>query len=174
MGVQADLEKQMESIFVKNAPFQIPENGRKAIAKYLPVISLVFGVLSLLAALSLWNAARKVDDLVETANQFARVYGIDNGLVDYGTLYYIALIALVVQGVLMLVAYKPLSQKLKKGWDLVLLGVLLSLVFGVLYLFTDSGFISNLIGSLVGAIIGLYVLAQIRGQYKTVVTKPEK
>lgn len=162
MGAQQDLEKQMEDMLVKKAPFQIPENGKKAIVQYLPIISLVFGIISLLAALGLWNATRRVNDLYYNLNNL----GISTGLHHYNFLYYTALVALVVQAIIMLVAYKPLKDKLKKGWDLLLLGVVLSLVFGILYLSTDTGGIGDFIGTIIGTIVGLYILAQIRSHYK--------
>lgn len=162
MGAQQDLENKMDELLVKKAPFQIPENGKKAIVRYLPIISLILGILSLLVALRLWNAARKYDDVIDSLNRF----GVNTGLYDYNALYYIALIAVVIMGVILIAAYKPLSQKLKKGWDLLLLGTVVSLAFGVIYLFTGPGDIGNFIGSLIGTLIGLYILAQIRSHYK--------
>ncbi len=170
MGAQQDLEKQMDELLVKKAPFQIPENGKKAIVKYSPIIAIVFGVLSLLGALSLWNAARRYDDVIDGLNRF----GINTELYDYNALYYISLAAVVVQGVILLAAYKPLSQQLKKGWDLLLLGTVVSFGFGVLYMFTGPGGVGNLITSLIGVLISLYILAQIRSHYKTTAPKTEK
>lgn len=173
MGAQQDLEKQMDNMLVKKAPFQIPENGKKAIVRYLPIISLIFGILSLLAAVTLWNTANRLDDAVNTINAFNRAYGGDT--INYGLFYYVAVSAIVIQGVLLLMAYRPLSQKLKKGWDLLLLSSVISFLFGVFYLLTDSGSLGNFIGTIIGTIIGLYILAQIRSHYKNGATaKPEK
>lgn len=173
MGAQQDLEKQMDTMLVKKAPFQIPENGKKAIVQYLPIISLIFGILSLLAAVTLWNTAHRLDDAVNTINAISRAYG--GNTISYGLFYYLALSAIVIQGVLMLMAYKPLSQKLKRGWDLLLISSVISFIYGVLYLLTDSGSFGNFIGTIIGTIIGLYILAQIRSHYKTsVIAKAEK
>lgn len=161
MGAQQDLEKQMDEYLVKKAPFQIPENGRKGLVKYLPVIALVFGIISILAALSLWNTARQADDLIDGLNRL----GLSTGY-DYGMLYYVALGTLIFQGVLLLMAYKPLNERSKRGWDLLLFGVVVSFIFGIFYLFTDVGSFGNFLGSILGTIIGLYILAQISSHYK--------
>ena len=169
MGTQQNLENKMDEMLVKKAPFQIPENGRKAIVQYLPWIALVLGVLSLLGALGMWQTAHRVGDFADTLNQINRTYG--GRTIDYGLVYYLAMTSLVVQGVLMLMAFKPLQNKLKKGWDLLLVSSLIGLVYSVLYLVSDSGGVGNFIVSIIGTIIGLYILAQIRSHYKGSVTK---
>lgn len=169
MGAQHDLEKQMDDLLVKKAPFQIPEDGRKTIVKYLPIIALVFGILSLLAALRLYNATRKVAEYADEINELSRAFGNGN-VVEYTFLYYIALLVLVLQGLILLVAFKPLKSNQKKGWDLLLLGVVTSFAFGLMYLFTDFGNLANFIGTIIGTVIGLYILAQIRSHYKGSVT----
>lgn len=119
--------------------------------------------------MGLWNSARKVDDVVNSLNSL----GIKTGY-DYGMLYYLAVIVLVVQGVILLMAYKPLKEVSKKGWDLMLLSVLVSFAFSLLYLFTDVGTFGNFLLSLIGTTIGLYILAQVRSHYKGVKAVAEK
>lgn len=163
MGALQPLEDKMEELLVKKAPFQIPENGRKALVKYLPIIALVVGILSLLAALSLWRAARSVDDFVNVVNQYSQSLGLNT--INYGLVYYLALVALIVQAVLLLMAYKPLKDKQKRGWDLLLFGEVASFAYGITYLFSDSGRIGDFILNVIGVVIGLYLLAQIRSYY---------
>ncbi len=162
---QAKLEKTMDEYFVDKAPFQIPANGKKALVEWLPWISLIFGVLSLLAALGLWHAGHTVNILVDYANTISQAYGGET--VSLGFMYYIALLALVVEGALMLIAFPGLRAKSKKrGWDILLLSTLLNFIYGIFVAFTDYGSIGNIIGSLIGVVIGLYILAQIKSHYK--------
>ncbi len=72
---QKKIEDTMDEYLVKKAPFQIPKNGQKAIVEWLPWISLVIGIFSLLAALSLWRSAHRVNEYINATNDFLRAYG---------------------------------------------------------------------------------------------------
>ncbi len=161
------VESLMEEYLVKKAPFQIPNNGRKTIAEWMPWISLVVGVLSLLAAWSLWQSGHRVNELVDYANDYLRAYGADTSPVaELGVLFYVALGALVVQGALMLYAFPGLKErKLSSGWTILLVSSLINLVYGIFVAFTNYGTFSNLFMSAIGTLVGLYILAQIRDQY---------
>lgn len=162
------VESWMDEYLVKKAPFQIPNNGRKTIAEWMPWISLVVGILSLLAAWSLWQSGHRVNELVSYTNDFIRAYGGEGATTvqELGVLFYVALAALVAQGALMLYAYPGLkAKKLSTGWSVLLLSSLINLVYGVFVAFTNYGSFSNLFFSAIGTLIGLYILAQIRSQY---------
>lgn len=107
MSYQKKLEDTMDEYLVKKAPFQIPKNGQKAIVEWLPWISLVIGILSLLAALSLWRSAHHVNELINTTNDFLRAYGGDTVATapKLGVFFYVALGVIVVQGALALYAF---------------------------------------------------------------------
>lgn len=163
------LEEKMQKYLVKEAPFQIPENGKKAIAKWAPWISLVIGILSLLSALSLWNLAHRADRLLDYANDFSRAYGLDAPNKDISVFVYIAIIFILAQGILLIVAFKGLQDRKKStGWDLLLYSTIASFLYSIVSLFLDEyrGFGSFLFG-LLGTLIGLYILAQISNQYKS-------
>lgn len=178
MQAQKQLEATMDKYLVKEAPIQIPENGRKALVQYLPFIAIIGGILTLLSALSLWRLAHDAKEVVNGLNEIARTYGVDTGVnsINYGILFYASFAILVAQGLLLLSAFKGLQAKSKKrGWDLLLLSVVANLVYGLLYAFTDTGSIVNLFFSILGAVIGLYILAQIKGYYiKAKATAPKK
>jgi hypothetical protein len=168
MAAQNQLEAKMDEMLVKNAPFQIPENGRKAIVEWAPWLALFGAILSLLASYGLWHAAHAVSSIANTYNDFARAYGVDTSLnhFDYGPLFYLSFAVLIGQGLLMLYAYPGLKVRSKKrGWDILLLSVVANFVYNVVYAFTDSGSMMNLIWAVIGAVIGLYFLAQIRSYY---------
>jgi hypothetical protein len=177
VAVQREFEAKMDEFLVKKAPVQIPENGRKTLVQYAPIVSLIGGVLALLAALGLWRVAHSVQDLANGVNELARSYGVDTGYssVNYGVMFYVAMFILVAQGVLMLYAFSGLQARSKKrGWDILLLSVVANLVYSVVYVFTDSGSIMSLLLSLLGAVLSLYILAQVKGHYgvaKTVEAK---
>ena len=164
---QANIEKQMDEVFVKKAPFQIPANGRKALVSWLPYLALIFGILSILALIGLWNAGHTVNEAVRTLNEISAAYGVETATAQLGAVYYISLAAVATQAVLLLVAYPGLKSKSKsRGWNLLLYGVVASLAYGILVAFTSYGGGADLVGSVIGAIIGLYILAQIRSYYR--------
>jgi len=165
---QKKVEDKMDEYLVKKAPFQIPEGGRKAIVEWLPWISLIIGVLSLLAALSLWRSAHRVNELISTTNDFLRAYGGESVATapELGVFFYVALAVIVVQGALALYAFPGLKARNKAtGWSILLLSSVLNFFYGVFVAFTDYGSFGDLFGALLGTLIGLYILAQIRSHY---------
>lgn len=170
MQAQKQLEATMDKYLVKDAPIQIPENGRKALVQYAPFLAIIGGILTLLGALSLWRLAHDAKDVVDGLNEIARTYGIDTGVntVNYGVLFYVSFAILVAQGLLLLFAFKGLQAKSKKrGWDLLLLSIVANFVYGLVYAFTDTGSLINIVSSVIGTVIGLYILAQIKSYYTT-------
>ncbi len=161
------LENKIDNV-VKDAPFQLPEKSRKSIVKYMPVISLVVGVLSLWAAYALWNAARVVDRLVDFSNSLSRAYGLSEPAASrLSLIVWVGIAFLAVEGVLYLLAYPKLKSESKAGWNLLFYGALLNLVHGVVLLFDGYyGGFGRLFGTLVSSAIGLYFLFQIRAYYK--------
>lgn len=160
------IEKQLEGVF-KNAP-KIPENGRKWFVSAFPWLALIFGVLQLWAAYTLWDAGRRTNDLVQGLNEFGRALGVDTGVNDLGFWYWLSLAFLVVSAVLLLAAYPGLKAQKKQGWDLLFVGVLVSFVFGILMIFVDNyygGGFGRFIGTLIGTAIGLWILYQVRDYY---------
>lgn len=166
MAAQKDLESAMDKYLVKDAPFQIPDSGRKAIADIAPILAIIGAVLSLIAAYSLWHTAHAVNELADIANSYARAFGVEDRVNHLGVTYYASLVAIVLQGLLLAYAYPGLKAKSKsRGWDILLLGVVVSLVYDVLVAFTNYGGVTNVIGGLIGTVISLYILAQIKDQY---------
>lgn len=162
------IEDMMQKYLVKDAPVQIPTGGRKLIAQWAPWISLVVGLLSLLSALSLWHFANRANEIIGYANEFGRAYGVQTQVESISFFVYVSIIFIVIQGVLMVVAFKGLLDKNKsKGWNLLLYSMFASIAYTFFSLFVDHyrSVGSSLFG-IIGIVIGLYILAQIRDQYK--------
>lgn len=163
----SEIEAKLDNALVKKAPYQIPESGKKWIVEYSPWINLVFGLLALYSAKSLWNLGHSVNKLVNYLNDLSRVYGGASAQ-QLGFTYWLALIILVAEAVVMLLAVPGLMKRSKSsGWNLVFYGALFNLAYGLIYAFTGyNNAVSQLFGTLVGSTIGLYVLFQVRSHYK--------
>jgi len=159
------LEKNLDDVFNKNAP-ALPAGAKKFIVTYLPYINLILGVLSLVAAWGLWNAAHTVNTLVDYANTLSATYGGEKISTNRLTFtVWLALGVLVVEALLYIAAFSGTKARKKSGWNLLYYALLINVVYGVIVLFTDYGGVGSLIGSLIGSAIGAYFLFQIRGSY---------
>lgn len=172
---QANIEKKMDEYFVKKAPFQIPENGKKTLVNWIPYLALIFGVLSALAAIAFWNAGHDANDAINQANELGAAYGIETRTPELGIAYYVSLFAILAEAALLLVAYPGLKVRSKsKGWNLLLYGVGASLAYGLLLSFTIHGSFVDFVSSIIAALIGLYILAQIKSHYSDSKPKAKK
>lgn len=153
------LEDQLAPLF-KDMP-ALPKGFKDALVQYWPYIALVLGILQLLAAISLFG-------LVATANTFISYAGYVTGNAYTGfslIAAYAGIVLLLVNAVIFLMAYSPLTKKLKRGWDLLFLSIIINLVYGITQVFIGSRGVSSMLGSLLGTAIGLYLLFQIRSLY---------
>lgn len=177
MKALKSLENSLEDVFVKQAP-KLPANAKKVIVEFLPWITLVIALLSIWAVWILWDWAHTANRLIEFTNQLSAAYGVDTPAIERLTFgVWLALAIMVVQAVIYLAAFAPLRARKKSGWDLLFLGLIINLIYGVVILFTDYGGFGSLIVSLLFSAIGLYFLFQIRDMYlkgpSTNKSKPE-
>src|SRR3990167_2355142 len=157
-----NLEKALSDIFVKKAP-KLPTNAKKVIVEWLPWINLVLGVLALWAAYGLWTWANTVSKWTDYANELSTAFGGTKVVDDRLTVtVWLALIVLVVEAVIYIMAFPATKEKKKSGWNLMFYALLVNAVYGVVTMFSSYGGASNLIGYLIGSVIGLYFLFQIR------------
>lgn len=160
------LEKSMEDLFVKKAPFQLPENAKKMIVEWSPWINLVLGLFALWAAKWLWDIGH--NPVINYLNDLSRAFGGTEAVTPtLGLFYWLAVLALVVEAVLMLISVPGLKARSKsRGWNLAFYGAIFNLVYGVLYMFTSyGGGVGRFISTLIGSVIGFYFLFQIRSYY---------
>jgi hypothetical protein len=159
------IEKSLANVF-KDAP-ALPKSTKQTIADFWPWVALVLGVLQLAAAWSLWRLYDRVQPLVDLANTYASYFtGTSVGYSTFDKIVIFAAIAtLVVEGLIMLMAFSPLQKKLKRGWDLLFLAALVNVVYSVVTIFIDGRGVGTFIMSLIGTAIGFYFLFQIRDLY---------
>ena len=160
------LEKKLDEVFVKNAPFQLPKNVKEWIVKYLPYINLFFGIVTLWAAWALYESAKILDQWADVANSLAKTYGVSGydktGLTAF---VWVSILVLLVEAVLWISAFPGTRDKKKSGWNLLFYALMVNVVYGVVVVFTDYGGPSRLFGVLISTVIGLYFLFQIREMY---------
>lgn len=160
------IEKQLEGVF-KDLPV-LPKNAKDTLASVLPWIALVFGVLQLLAALGLWRLVSATNEFIDYANDLSQSiggsgigYSSTDKVVIYG-----GILILLVDAVILLMAFQPLGKKLKRGWDLLFLSSLINVVYAFTQIFISGRGIGSFIVSLVFSAIGFYFLYQVRELYK--------
>jgi hypothetical protein len=116
------------------------------------VLGLIFGVMGLLASLSLFGLVAAVAPM--------GVYGA-----TYGPQYIVAVVVgalvLLLTGVLSLMAYPSLKARKEKGWNLMFYVLVLGIVSSIVSLNVFS-----IVMSLVVALIEYYVLYQVKSYYK--------
>lgn len=171
MSTLKTIEKQLGDLF-KDLP-ELPKGGKDFLVQFWPYIALIFGVLQLLAALSLWNLMRVASPLIDYANELNRYtngnyigYSSTDKIVIYG-----GIALLLVNAVIFLMAYAPLKARAQKGWDLIFLASLINVLYAVVQIFISTRGIGSFIMSLVGSAVGFYLLFQIKERYGT---KPAK
>ena len=153
----AGLEKNLAEFYTKTVTFNLPENVRKWLADNVWWLTLVGGVLSLLGAVSAWNAAHFADSYLSMARSVG--VQVQNNL---GIMFYLAIGVMVAEGVLYLLAFQKLQKHQKAGWNLLFYVSLLSLVLAVLYLFVPGYGAGSLVGTIIGTFIGWFLLFQVR------------
>jgi len=164
MALLKQAENSLSNVF-KGAP-PLSDNAKNSLVRAWPWIALIFGILQVLAAWSLWGVTRFVDRAADIANIYSVAY---NGRPVYSATdkfaIYLGLLVLLVDGVILLMAYAPLKARSRRGWDLLFLGSLINVVYGIVAVFEPQRGIGSLVFSLIGSAIGFYLLFQVREKY---------
>lgn len=165
------LEQKLDRLYANWAP-ELSGNARRALAQYLPWISLIASLLSLYAAYVVWHWAHTINQLITYSNNLNVVSGggpaTSNGL-TFGIWLSIAI--LVAMALLYVLAMRPLRERQRHGWDLLFYAMLLNVVYGFIIMLTAYGDFGNFMARLVGSAVGLYALFQIRELYAVRMTK---
>ncbi len=169
------VETKLNDVF-KGLP-SVSENGKESLVKAWPWIALIFGLLQLLAAWGLWSLIRSAQKLVDLANTLSAYYTTakPTGLSTMNKMaIYLGIIMLVVDGIILLMAYPHLKTRSRKGWDLLFIGALLNVIYSVVELFINGRGFASFIFSLLGSAVGFYLLFQVRDKYKDSSTRNPK
>jgi len=163
MDILNKLEAWMAGVY-KGAP-KLSQSAKKSIIGVWPVVALVLGVLQLFAAYELWHWGHQVNQVANLVNSFAQYTGATNLVVHLNVFYWLSLVVLVVEGVILLMAYPGLKKRVKSGWNFLFYGAILNLVYGVFSAFNNYGGAGSLVMQVIVSAIVLYFLFQIRDQY---------
>lgn len=147
----------------KTAP-KLSDSSKKSIVKAWPWVAIVLGVLQAWAAYALWHWGHEVNKVVDTFNAY---FGntLTGHIHTLSVAYWISLVVIIVEAVLLLAAYPGLVKHAKAGWNFLFYGALVNVVYAVFSTFNDYGGAGSLIGGLIGSAILFYFLFQIRDQY---------
>ena len=145
-GSLGQLEDMLYEYLVKKAPFQIPPNGKEAIVKFGPWITLVLLIISVRIVLAALG-------LIAILSPFVFM----GGGAYTGFNFMLGGIVLLVSVVLEAIAIPQLMRRQRSGWNLIYYSSLLNIVVNLLRF--------DII-PLIGGLIGLYILFQIREYYK--------
>jgi hypothetical protein len=142
-------------------------------------LALIAGVLSLLAVLNLWHWSHYTNAAVDYVNSFCDAYAVnagacaDTSVNRLNTWIWLAMLVMLVQGVLYLLAFPGLRDRTKQGWNYVFYASLVSLGYAVVSLFTGYNAVSGFVFGLVFAVIGFWLLFQVRGAYGVAKVTPK-
>ncbi|HSX44092.1 MAG TPA: hypothetical protein VLE69_02230 [Candidatus Saccharimonadales bacterium] len=172
MGFIKKTEDSLEGVFKGLPP--LPEGGKEGLTKAFPWIALVFGILQLLAGLSLWHLTRYVNVLNDYANSIYQVTGTRVGLSSTDKMIiYLGIIILIVDAVILLMAVSPLMKRARRGWDLLFLSALINLIYSIVSIFISGRGFGTFLLNLLTSAIGFYLLFQIRSKFKGAGTAPK-
>ncbi len=161
-----ELENKLADIY-KGAP-ALPKKAKDTIVEYWPYVVLVLGILQLWAAYALWRSIDKLNQVSDFVNSFSQYYtNASVGLSSTDkTIIYVGVAMLAVEAVLMLLAFSPLKNRQRRGWELLFLVSLLQIAYAVVSIFMYNYGVGSFVLNLIGAAIGFYFLFQIRDYYK--------
>ena len=137
----------------------LPAEWRKGLSENIWWITLLVVVIDGMAALGIYQAATYVSQFT---NYFAMA-GVSN--VAGWTMPMIISIALfLLTAVIMAMAISPLKGMKRKGWDLLFMSTIVSVVASV-FNYGNGNIITSLIGAAIGAVVGMYFLFEIRSHF---------
>ena len=163
------IEHTLDTLLGTGAPYHLSQKNRDSLVQFIPWITLVSGIMSLLAAYALYAVATLVDQAALSADFFqgqrlSQSYTMLFTAPASWTIW-LNLGLLVVEGVLFLLAFMPLKARQKKGWNVLCVATLLAIATSVAQLFEAQSLALTILSVLV-SIFGLYLLFQIRPAYR--------
>jgi hypothetical protein len=164
MGLQK-LESMLAEWYSKTP--KMSEGSRKGLAGALWWLALIFGVLQLWAAWALWRLSDYIEPLNRAADYVNEYFGrtvVDSNLNFF---FYMAVVVVAIDAVVLLLAVPGLKAFKKIGWNLLFISLLLNVVYGFVRMFSDvgGGLWSFIWGLILSAAVG-YFLFQVRDHFK--------
>lgn len=150
-GFLSTLEEKLNFYFVEKAPFQLPDNVKEIIVKISPWLALIMFIITVPSLLVVFG----VGSMFLSAYTYA-----------LGPMYYISLVFLGIQLLVLALAIPGLFGRKASAWKLLYYSQLVSILAGVFSWLRYPGGIGSLIGTAISAAIGLYLIFQIREYYK--------
>ena len=145
----AALEGWLAPIFAQ-AP-HLPASFREFLATIAPWLSLIFGILGLIALLS-------AGVLLSVASLSFMTGGISE------VAWVISVLAGLIAAVLQILAFSPLKKRQKKGWNYIFYGTIITTAAAIIEIAIGYG--SSAIGTVIGTVIGLWLLFEVRPLYR--------
>ena len=156
------LDVYLEKIFGKVQHLS-PAN-RELVAQSWPIMALIFGAIQLYWAWVLWGITRYT---IPDSDFYDRIY-VQYPDVIQGVeklVFYMGILILVAEAVILFIAYSKLKARARSGWNLLFLAMAINTLNAFLSLFiSERGFASFVFGML-SSIIGFYLLYEVRGKY---------
>ena len=106
MEIIRQIEDTLAGIF-KDLP-ALPKGGKEGLVAIFPWIALIFGIVQLSGAWGLYQLSTL------TINNFA-LYAAITPIEK--TMVYFSIAVLIVNAIILLVAFSPLQKKARRGWD---------------------------------------------------------
>ena len=152
----------LQPYFTTKAPYQLPEEWRQNIVRVAPWVVLIGGIITVLIGWPLLLLAFGLSAL------FFYAYG--------GMMWvWLSLAMLIVQGILLFLAYPGLKAYKLQGWNYAFYGALISAVYGIVQWLANPSNVLGLVWTAVGVVLELFILFQVRDYYtgaKKITTKP--
>lgn len=143
-----ELLKPLKDVYAK-AP-ALPKSATDFLVAIAPWVALIFGILAILAGIGGLG-------LFTAFSPLAYMYA-GTGL---SILLLVSAVVVVVEGVIMLLAFMPLKARKVRGWNLLVWSEGLAIISSIITLS-----VGNIIGAIIGAAIAFYILFQVESYYK--------
>lgn len=152
----------LEKIF-KNVQ-HLSDQNRELIVQSWPTMALVFGAIQAYWAWVLWGFTRYTFPDPEFYNNIYASYpDVLNGAERFA--FYLGIAILVLEAVILLMAYNGLKARARRGWDLLFVAMLLNTASAVASLFISRRGMASFVFGMLSSVIGFYLLYEIRGKY---------
>jgi hypothetical protein len=127
----------------------LPENWKNVIVKIVPWLSLIFGILSIIGLLGAGFFGILLSPIIALSRGFLSI------------ILFVSILLSLITSIFSILAFKPLQQMKKIGWDYSFYAFVISAISALLGMITPS----NSIASIVGILISAYVIFEVRGKY---------